>query len=189
MKLYHGTTTENFQKIINDGLKINMPSNYDGDVKTSKGFLYFSNNIALAAYYGHLVSYKKDHTQYVILEVDIPNEWLSIDKDELTMTLEDFGIEVNVSSVEECLDICGSVRISKDLSIDNLKRALFLDVNKIFSQEDRHKENTRDVTQRFIGDLRKYSYRNINENKRNKEEAENISLDLKWVVICGYSTQ
>ena len=54
MKIYHGTPASNLNSILSNGLKLNQKSEFSEDSKTEQGYIYLTDNIAVAAYYGNM---------------------------------------------------------------------------------------------------------------------------------------
>ena len=92
MKLYHGTSIENANKIFDDGcLKRNCASEYDGvnDFSTNKDYIYFTNNIALAIRCARNSASNQKDKHILIFELDIDRKDLLPDEDELRIATQD----------------------------------------------------------------------------------------------------
>lgn len=94
MYLYHGTKESYGKQIIKQGIiKANIKRNYDDNfaesIRTTDGFVYLSNNLSKAAYYGNKNCFifatqdKEIEEYYYIFRIQINEKELLPDKDEL----------------------------------------------------------------------------------------------------------
>ena len=163
MKLYHGTPASNLNSILSNGLKLNQKSEFSEDSKTEQGYIYLTDNIAFAAYYGNMQATLNQEPcqEYIIFEVEIEENELLIDYDEIKHILEDCGISHNISNVEECLDLIHSCRISR-----SIKKEIKQYTRKL--PENIHTE--------YITSFRE-------RNKENKLKANELSKKLNWIKV------
>ena len=161
MKLYHGTPASNLDSILSDGLKLNQNSEFSEDSKTEQGYIYLTDNIAVAAYYGNIQTASNNNScqDYIIFEVEIDENELLIDYDEIKYTLEEYGISQNISNVEECLDLTHCCRISRPIKKE-IKRYT--------------RKPPENIHNKYVTSLR-------TRNKETKLEANNLSKKLNWV--------
>ena len=163
MKLYHGTPASNLNSILSNGLKLNQKSEFSEDSKTEQGYIYLTDNIAVAAYYGNMQAILNEEPclEYIIFEIEIEENELLIDYDEIKYTLEDCGISQNISNVEECLDLIHCCRISKPIK------------KEITQYTRKPPEN---IHNEYISSLQ-------NRNKENKFKANELSKKLNWIKV------
>ena len=163
MKLYHGTPASNLNSILSNGLKLNQKSEFSEDSKTEQGYIYLTDNIAVAAYYGNMQAILNEEPcqEYIIFEVEIEENELLIDYDEIKYIFDEYGIRLNISNVEECLDLIHCCRISR-----SIKKEIKQYTRKL--PENIHTE--------YITSLRE-------RNKENKLKANELSKKLNWIKV------
>ena len=115
MILYHATPGINGEKIIDTRIiKNNCPRLWNGeahhsdgnvvDLSSSDGYVYLSNKLSLAAFYGNAnrLNVDGDCNDYYIFRINIPDDRLLPDEDELRIN---WG-RSNVETAKESLAIC-----------------------------------------------------------------------------------
>ncbi len=126
MILYHATPGVTGEKIINTRtIKNNCPRLWDGevhhangkveDISTTDGYVYLSNKLSLAAFYGNVSRMNVNNCDdYYIFRVNIPEELLKPDQDELKIN---HGIE-DILTARESLDACGCACVDFSIKAD-----------------------------------------------------------------------
>lgn len=119
MKLYHGTTEEKGNKIIQDRcLKVDCQSNYDDLSKhfqTTKGYIYMATDRFYAYKYAQQKPLEGGNSCYVF-EINIDYSDLEIDTDELRIVHRLSDEKISEMNLKESLKISKAVRTSKVLS-------------------------------------------------------------------------
>ena len=119
MILYHATPGINGEKIIGTRIiKNNCPRTWNGDsyqsdgkvvdLSTTDGYVYLSNKLSLAAFYGNAnrLNVGGDCNDYYIFRMNIPEDLLLPDKDELRINRKRNDVETAKESLEICCCAC-----------------------------------------------------------------------------------
>lgn len=150
MKLYHGTSIENANKIFDDRyLKRNCASEYDGvkDFSTNKDFIYFTNNISLAIKCARNSASNQKDKHILIFELDIDSKDLLPDEDELRIATQDLPYiqRSNTPKVdgefnlEKSLHMFNSCRVAHDIDLKThaAKYIILKPINELKIEESR----------------------------------------------------
>lgn len=129
MILYHGTSMELGEKIIQEGkIRCQIARNYKDYGKsiagTTDGFVYLTKNLYTAYYYGNILLLEQDDLlkKYIyIFKIEMSDDTtlLEPDFDEL-LQVEKIAYSNNITW-KKSLEICGCVRIRRDIIITGLE--------------------------------------------------------------------
>lgn len=140
MYLYHGTKKSYGKQIINQGmLKANIKRNYDKkftkSLRTTDGFVYLTNNLSKATYYGNkncFIFATHDHEieeKYYIFRIQIDEKELLPDRDELRAYYLSEDSDLSIS-----LNKCASVTVDKDVCLKDYN-AHYVEIPSAISKE------------------------------------------------------
>lgn len=133
MILYHATPISRFDQIIKDKqLKKDAPliwdidisaytlklenSNIDTNTRTTTGYVYLTNSISDAVYYGATACNKVDDREFAIFRIDLDILILEPDRDNLSLFLD--GKYRNIdATAQESLNLVHSVRVADNVNL------------------------------------------------------------------------
>lgn len=111
--LYHGTTIENMKKIKKDSqISANISGRFDDPsdplTRTKKGFVYLSNEVGIAAGYGHghtidLNGQGNNFSTYGIIKIQLEEEQLLNDETDLKLMCHLGDAQIKKLSVSDNL--------------------------------------------------------------------------------------
>lgn len=161
MILYHGTNQNRGNKILLDGvIKCDIErfygEMYDPILQTTNEYIYLTNSLTLATYYGNKHSYSSNEEYFYVFKVKLPQDVLIPDLDELRMV---YGLDVknNIYIASESLEICNSVAFPDDLPFNKYD----IQYVKMLSTWNR---NLPEIYYDFIYTFIKLRGKEINEN-------------------------
>lgn len=143
MILYHGTTLQNAERILKDGIiKSKIERNYiSGGLwcykNTTDGYVYLTKNLYTAYYYGNinLIGIDNYKNKYVyVFKININDNILLPDYDEMSVKRKCSNKNL---SVKESLEICGCVTVSNDVNINNSKYMILPGTGHPLEHEDK----------------------------------------------------
>ena len=82
-------------------------------LSTTPGYVYLSDLIFNAMYYGNVNAFSNDEDYFYLFKVELPEEVLEPDEDEIRMVL--CKDPMNYPSVKDSLNACHSVRYNNDI--------------------------------------------------------------------------
>ncbi|UHA72054.1 hypothetical protein [Paenibacillus sp. 481] len=170
MLLYHGTTLTNSISIHHDKtLRCKIERYYNNEeFPTTDGYVYLSNRINHAIYYGNKNSVYSDEEYFAVYEIDICYDNLKIDIDELKYVAKLNDEEIKTFSVDSCLELVSSCRIDRDLTFGvDVKRYAVLPTTMNYKHE------LCDIAYEIISD----------RENRDVDYLSEIRLKLPWVDI------
>lgn len=98
MVLFHGTSFDNGQQILNDKtIKINCKSQYENlfpEYRTTSGFVYFSSSMSYATSFGS--ERKKLGDTFLVFKIDIPENEIEEDSDDKNMLISSSNISYRI---------------------------------------------------------------------------------------------
>ncbi|WP_313893843.1 hypothetical protein [Psychrobacillus sp.] len=126
ISMYHGTSKKRGDQILNDGMlkATSIKRVYDDDhpLPSTDGYIYLTNDIALAVYYANKTSYFSDEDeQLMIFKIEMEKESLKADIDEINMTHLSFWkdkspiIDKEKPTLDESLAIVSAARFPNDI--------------------------------------------------------------------------
>lgn len=157
MLLYHGTSQSRGEQILNDGIISHLASlEYDCrhnhtliylgvDISTTAGYVYLTNNILLALYFGDCHAKHRDDKVY-IFAIDVPLKNVEPDYDEYKIT----GINLpqllpDEFSVEQSLKLHQSVRTPLDINLSKCNGRYIIVSSSTNKNDPQEAENTQDM--------------------------------------------
>jgi hypothetical protein len=188
MFLYHGTKESFGKSIIKDGaIKSNISRNYDlnvaQDYKTTDGYVYLTNNLSKACYYGNkncfIFKDQKPEDYYYIFRLEIYDEKeLLPDRDELRA----YSLDID-SDLNESLKKCMSATIKQDINLKKYQ-ASYVIVPSVICRENEEKLKFI-LKSDFFTMYQIESRDNLNEyqNTYIKESYEQFDKLFKWIPI------
>ncbi|NFQ35970.1 hypothetical protein [Clostridium sporogenes] len=131
MIMYHATSLSRGNKILKDGtIKKDSEKVYGEDslMPTTDGYVYLTNDLINAAYYGNktAVLFDKDD-MFFIFRMDINIKDLEVDKDEIEYTIkqspkyDDKFKDINNPTLDESLEYALSARIRQNIDFSKNK--------------------------------------------------------------------
>lgn len=122
MIVYHGSTEKNGKSILNDGYIDPYASGvYDNDpdpkYRTTKGFVYVSDDPLYAFYYAqkNSIFFEKSRDYAYLFKIDIAEEELLSDHDEFRIVKNMAYDDYKNFSASDSLNKCNSARIERKL--------------------------------------------------------------------------
>lgn len=123
MILYHRTSFTRGIKILNDGKILTKAERvYDETyiLQTSKGFIYLSDDLAIAMYYANKTSFIDNDEYMYVFKCEINDNLLLPDLDEIKYTKEMFGHKITdeiKNNAFEVLKLTNSTRVNFDIDL------------------------------------------------------------------------
>ncbi len=176
MKLYHGTSFLGGKSILCDRYiksivkRFYTPEN-NGKGATTDGFVYLSNDLIYALYYGYRQNIKSDHFEVYIFRVEIDRNKLLCDEDEMKLNnVDDKSIYPYPSRLDYSLCNFKSCRIDEDISFEKY------DVEYGVVNLEEYRNNIIPIIEN-IGEVYTEEYDSYNQQQ--KELIDNI----KWIKL------
>lgn len=166
MILYHGTSLSRGLQILKDkAIKKDAPKVYDekSRLPTTNGYVYLTEDLANAIYYGNKTALLDEDSELMIFEVDLPYSSIEPDIDEINYTLRPFGKvkgfnDIDNPTVEESIKNAHSIRFPHDITFgDSLKRYARIYTSKYTSTDDDRVREKRDLTYDIVSLAHNYN--------------------------------
>jgi hypothetical protein len=181
MILYHGTSEKRGIKILQENcLKTNASRVYGEDylLPTTGGYIYLTNNLVNAIYYGNKTACEDEDDYLFVFEIEVDECTLEADMDQIIYTLVPFGRHTKIKdidnpTIQESLTYAMSVRTRENIDTKTSKIRYTQIVSSLSIDNPRQRRETQEV----VGLVK-------SNNKLDVKIKDDFIRDMMWNIIA-----
>lgn len=187
IELYHGTKFENAESILEQRTisHLDTKSHYEGSgLETTPGYVYLTNNLFFALYYGNKHAVFEDDSHFAIFKLTLELDKLELDEDELDIFRNGRGGYENITPLEG-LELFQSIRFPNSIQFDEIQVEYVKLKSSHYGNEgiNMTDEGKRNWSRELSNMLGHREVNPVNENKKYEEKVSKHRKNFDWETL------